>query len=393
MTRAMGPRRAMSVMRLLALIAFALAGSGPARASAPCPMHDWLVWIYVEGETLARAGPGMFRLEEARSLSKAIASADPASLARVMRKAGLEDGLPVVSGYIELVADRLRFVPSPPEAGTVVRRMQGYLRELRCRADPAWRAGLELATAGGLAKALGSGGTSGARPREPTPHRTGKPPAPQPVIADTAGQDRIDLSPPETGPSDPYPPSRDRDVNTEERLRGQPDFSQEAVNDGQLGTRLPAMSKLLKAARAAPWLAYAAAGIGGLALAGATTVYVLRHMRRRTPRTLCHMNTYLRLPDGRTPAVAVDISPNGAKLHLKTVPEPGQRGTLELSGLEVGCRVTWSTTYFVGLAFLKTIDKAEFENLLQYHRWDASSSDMPDFKGSAAAAMDHAAKA
>ncbi|ARC88128.1 hypothetical protein B5V46_05650 [Rhodovulum sp. MB263] len=388
---------AMSAMRLLALVAVLLAGSGPARAEDPCPMHNWLVWIYVEGETLARTGPSMFRLEEARSLSKAIASADPDRLARVMTMAGLEEGLPVVSGYIALVAERLRVVPEPPDAGAVVRRMQSYLQQLRCRADPDWRAGLKLSATGGLAGARRSGNGGGdGRVGAPHPLRTDNAAPPQRAIANPAGQDLLALSPdapPETAAIGAPAPGDDSPANTEQRLEARPDFSREAINEGQIGTRLPTTSKPLQPARATPWIAYAAAGLGGLALAGASVFYVLRHMRRRTPRTLCHMNTYLRLSDSRTPAVAVDISPNGAKLHLTTVPEPGERGTLELSDLEIGCRVSWSTNYFVGLAFLRTLSKAEFENLLKWHRWEPSSSDMPDYNGASNAAMDQTARA
>ncbi|PTW47194.1 PilZ domain-containing protein [Rhodovulum kholense] len=386
----MGPGRAMSVLPLIALTALflltgGLTGGSALRAAPPCPMHDWLVWIYVEGETLGRDGAGLIRLDHALKLSGAVKSADTERLSRLMGKVGLDDGLPVVADYVGLVGQRLSFAPPEPDTQEVAQRMQGYLQDLRCGADPGWRADLTLPETGPpgtearpvQAAGVLSEGAEGAPDAEDAPS------AAHAVAAtpEHSAQGAEPATPPETSPDNELEaPSASRGgaATSTEALKAKPGFSEDAISDGQVGTRLPSMLKQPAAAGPLRWFLMGGVGLAILAAIAGTVLVLRARLRRKAPRTACHMNAVLRLPDSRCPTVAVDISPNGAKLNLTTEPEPGLRGTLELSGVEVPCRIAWSTHFFVGLVFLRTLEKAEFETLLHWHRWDnAIETDKP----------------
>ncbi|TDX33649.1 PilZ domain-containing protein [Rhodovulum visakhapatnamense] len=376
----------MSVLPLLALTAlFLLTGGSALRAAPPCPMHDWLVWIYVEGETLGRDGPGLIRLDHALRLSGAVKSADTERLSRLMGKVGLDDGLPVVTDYVGLVGQRLSFARPEPDTQEVAQRMQGYLQDLRCGADPGWRADLTLPETGPPGTEARPGHTAGALDdgAPGAPDAADDPSAAHAVAAtpDQAAQGAEPETPPET-PADstleaPSAPRGGAATSTE-ALKAKPGFSEDAISQGQVGTRLPSMPKQRAAAGPLRWILMGGVGLAGLAAIAGTVLVLRARLRRKAPRTACHMNAVLRLPDGRCPTVAVDISPNGAKLNLTTEPEPGLRGTLELSGVEVPCRIAWSTHFFVGLVFLRALEKAEFETLLHWHRWDnTAETDRP----------------
>jgi hypothetical protein len=145
-----GVRRDLAAaMRLVAIFAVFSAGGGPASASGSCPVHDWLRWIYIEGEGLQKAPGGTETEERALQLAHAIASAQSGRLTKVMEMAELEEGVPTVTAYLTALRARLMsrdwssaapMGPGPDDGleNPKSASMGDFIASLRCDADPAW---------------------------------------------------------------------------------------------------------------------------------------------------------------------------------------------------------------------------------------------------------------
>ena len=142
-------RELAAAMRLVAIFAVFSAGGGSASASGSCPVHDWLRWIYVEGEGLETAPPGTETADRALELAHAIASAQSGRLAKVMEMAEIEDGVPTVTAYLTVLRARLMsrdwssaapMQPGPKDGleNPKSASMGDFIASLRCDADPDW---------------------------------------------------------------------------------------------------------------------------------------------------------------------------------------------------------------------------------------------------------------
>ncbi|WP_081531362.1 PilZ domain-containing protein [Rhodovulum sp. P5] len=131
-----------------------LFAGAPARASDECPLHDWLLWIYTQGESLVDAPDAPETQRQAMILSRVVAGADEQRLARLMGMVGLEEDMPIVSGYIGMLRGRLISINDPETYGKTAKPdaeiasaqsalMRNFIQNLKCEKDPDWKAEVE----------------------------------------------------------------------------------------------------------------------------------------------------------------------------------------------------------------------------------------------------------
>lgn len=147
----MRPAPTSNALNALALVAALAVLPWQAQASDACPLHDWLLWLYTEGEAIGDAPDTEQTVRTGNNLARAVASADHALLARLMGQVGLDDDIPTVEAYLDLLRARLvdRFSTdteqrAPTEAAseapdTRSDDMRQFMETLTCAQDRTWK--------------------------------------------------------------------------------------------------------------------------------------------------------------------------------------------------------------------------------------------------------------
>ncbi|MGC9417800.1 MAG: PilZ domain-containing protein [Rhodovulum sp.] len=109
---------------------------------------------------------------------------------------------------------------------------------------------------------------------------------------------------------------------------------------------------------------------GALALAGGRLV---GRYARRAVRERCAIRATLRLEDTTYDGLATNISRLGAKLTLPCKQARRGHGTLNIAGRDIPCRVIWSESGTVGLAFRRRLGATALREMLTYHQCEIAT--------------------